>query len=121
MLAQQWLLCLCADLGSWACVALAGSKLDVLTVYGTIQIQLPCKVRSERSFTIKNKGVPHSEEIGDQEVCCHPTLLAMTLYLLGADGTVHVHAVSSNGAVCMISAFDVTRVSCLAAAATEDY
>ena len=92
-------------------MALAGSKLDVLTVYGTIQIQLPCKVRSTRWFTIKNKGVPNSEEMGDHEVCCHPTLLAMTLYLLGADGTVHVHAVSSKGAVCIISTFDVRRVS----------
>lgn len=49
------------------CVA-AGFKLTVLTVDGTIEVQLPCNLDDDMNIVIENKGVPYPEGRGIHHV-----------------------------------------------------
>ena len=46
----------------------AGFKLAVLTVDGTIEVQLPCNLDDDMNIVIENKGVPYPEGRGIHHV-----------------------------------------------------
>lgn len=58
----------------------AGFKVAVLTVDGTIEVQLPCNLDDDMNIVIENKGVPYAEGRGIHHVSLsqHHALATLT-------------------------------------------